>query len=147
MASLFRTIPLALAAMFAATPAFAGKAEVWVEFVANNIDKAEIANSPNANATKSVVTRGNTKQAKVAVIELKDDKSEQSIAAGSTFPLFVSIQGFISALACEVKTPTQDVVLVNNGGDAVVRTKVQLNASGCSVERTTCGGAACKVQG
>jgi hypothetical protein len=147
LAAKFRTLPLALVACLAATPAFAGKAEVWVEFVANNIDKAEIANSPNANATKSTVLRGNTKQAKVAIIDIKDDKSEQTIPAGSTFPLYVAIQGFISALACEVKTPTQDVVLVHNGGDAIVKTKVQLNASGCSVERTTCSGSACKVQG
>src|SRR4051812_8588665 len=105
LARMFRTIPLALAAAacLAASPASAGKAEVWVEFVANNIDKAEIANSPNANATKSTVLRGNTKQAKVAIIDVKDDKSEQTIPAGSTFPLYVAIQGFISALACEVR--------------------------------------------
>ena len=144
---MFRTTPLALAVCLAASPAFAGKAEVWVEFSANNIDRAEIANSPNENATRSTVMRGNTKQAKVAIIDIKDDKSEQTVPAGSTFPLYISIQGFISSLACEVKSPTQDIVLVHNGGEAIVKTKVQLNASGCAVERTTCSGNACKVQG
>jgi hypothetical protein len=144
---LYRTAPVALAVLLAAAPAYAGKAEVWVEMTANNIDKAEVANSPNANAQKFTVMRGNTKQVKLAVIETKDDKTEQVIASGSSFPLYVSVQGFISALACEVRSPTKDVVLVHNGGDAVVKTKVQFNASGCSVEPTTCSGAACKVQG
>jgi hypothetical protein len=131
-------------ALLGAGPALAGKADFYVELTANsNVEKLLVATTPGAEKQHTVV-RGQTRQFKLASIETRDDKSEETIQPAAHFPLFVSIAGYMSNISCEVKSPTVPVTLVHNGGDALVKTKVTASANGCQMDKTICEGAACK---